>query len=65
MRQEKAEREAMLSSVKSIALDDHQAGIIIYEMLHLKEKRREDFLKGRDFLIKNVEKAAVWPDVMI
>lgn len=65
MRQERAERAAMLSSVKSIAQDDHQAGIIIYEMLHLKTKRQEDFLKGRDYLIKNVEKAAVWPDVMI
>lgn len=55
----------MLNSVKSIAQDDHQAGIIIYEMLHLKTKRKEDFLKGRDYLIKNVEKAAIWPDVMI
>ncbi len=55
----------MLNSVKSIVNDEHQAGIIIYEMLHLQNKRREDFLKGRDYLIKNVEKAAVWPDVMI
>ena len=55
----------MLNSVKSIVNDEHQAGIIIYEMLYLQNKRREDFLKGRDYLIKNVEKAAVWPDVMI
>jgi hypothetical protein len=34
-------------------------------MLHLKTKRKEDFLKGRDYLIKNVEKATIWPDVMI
>ena len=55
----------MLGNIKAIAQDDHQAGIIIYEMLHLQDKRKEECLKGRDYLIKNVEKAAVWPEIML
>jgi hypothetical protein len=35
MRQERAERAAMLGNIKSIVQDEHQAGIIIYEMIHL------------------------------
>ena len=54
-----------MGSIKSITADEHQAGIIIYEMLHLQDKQNEEFFKGRDFLIRNVEKASAWPDIML
>jgi hypothetical protein len=32
-------------------------------MNDLKRQKRDEVLRGRDFLMQNVEKAGVWPEV--
>ena len=49
--------------VQNIVNDELKAGQTIYQMEELKREKRDAQLKGKDYMMKNVEKAGVWMDV--
>ena len=63
--QEKAKRQQMLTRVSQIINDDQKAGTVIMEMLEMQKQKRKVQLRGRDYMVENVEKAGIWPEVML
>ena len=63
--QEKAKRQMMLSRVSSIINDEAKAGTILMEMFEMQRQKRKVQLRGRDYMVENVEMAAVWPEIML
>lgn len=60
---EKIKRLQLLARVQALIGDEVKGVKIIKQMEELKNQKRDEMLKGRDFLMQNVEKACVWPEV--
>ena len=63
--QEKAKRQMMLSRVSSIINDEAKAGTVLMEMFEMQRQKRKVQLRGRDYMEENVEKAGIWPEIML
>lgn len=60
---EKMKRLQLMARVQALIGDEHKAGQVISQMDKLQKERRDALLQGRDFLMANVEKASVWPEI--
>jgi hypothetical protein len=60
---EKIKRLQLLARVQTLISDEVKGDKVIKQMEEIKTQKRDDMLKGRDFLMQNVEKACVWPEV--
>jgi hypothetical protein len=60
---EKIKRLQLMARVQALISDEVKGQRVIKQMEELKVQKKEEMLRGRDFLMANVEKAAVWTEV--
>lgn len=53
----------MLTRVSEIINDETKAGTVLMEMLEMQRHKKTVQLRGRDYMLENVEKAGAWPEV--
>ncbi|TNV84713.1 hypothetical protein FGO68_gene14654 [Halteria grandinella] len=62
---EKIKRLQLLARVQALIGDEVKGMRVIKQMEEIKTQKRDEMLRGRDFLMQNVEQACVWPEVAL